>query len=119
MAILLTCSCGRKLKIKEEFAGQEGQCPACGATLMIPFPDQVPEVALAEPAPVAAVPESEPEQRSDQEVRRVPARRDQTTEKISNHGGGDLPGNAANSGKGPPEIGPLGATTTRRANGRC
>ena len=31
MAIVLHCSCGRKLQIRDEFAGQEGKCPACGA----------------------------------------------------------------------------------------
>jgi hypothetical protein len=118
MAILLTCSCGRKLKIKEEFAGQEGQCPACGATLTIPFPDQVPEVALAEPAPVNALPESEPEQRSHQEVRRVPARRDERTEKIANHGGGDLPVNGDYFVEAPAEIGALASAYTTLRKGQ-
>jgi hypothetical protein len=34
--IQLTCPCGRKLQIKDEYAGQEGQCPSCGRTLEIP-----------------------------------------------------------------------------------
>jgi hypothetical protein len=118
MAILLTCPCGRKLKIKEEFAGQEGQCPACGATLMIPYANEVPEVALAEPAPVAA-PQPGAEQRSDQEVRRVPKRRDERAERIGNHGGGDLPVNGDYFVDAPAEIGPLvSAYTTLRKGQR-
>jgi hypothetical protein len=33
------CSCGRKLRVREEFAGQEGKCPACGVMFRIPHPD--------------------------------------------------------------------------------
>ena len=115
MAILLKCPCGRKLKIREEFAGQEGQCPACGATLMIPYPDDVPEVALAEPSPVAGASELEPEQRSDQEIARLP-RREERAEKICNHGGGELPVNGDYFVEAPAEIGPLlsGYTTLRK-----
>src|SRR5262245_8398740 len=31
------CSCGRKLRVREEFAGKKGQCPSCGQTLDIPY----------------------------------------------------------------------------------
>ena len=36
MPIDLTCSCGRQLRVADEFAGRQGRCPACGAVLEIP-----------------------------------------------------------------------------------
>src|SRR5439155_14853507 len=36
VAILLTCTCGKKLKIDDRYAGKQGRCPACGGTLDIP-----------------------------------------------------------------------------------
>ena len=38
MAIDLTCSCGKRLQVSDEYAGQQGQCPACGHVLDIPAP---------------------------------------------------------------------------------
>ena len=38
MAIDLTCSCAKRLKVSDEYAGQQGQCPACGRVLDIPAP---------------------------------------------------------------------------------
>jgi hypothetical protein len=35
MPIIVTCSCGRQFKAKEEFAGQQARCPACGQVLTI------------------------------------------------------------------------------------
>ncbi len=118
MPILLTCPCGRKLKIKEEFAGQEGQCPACGATLLIPFPD-----AAEAPTPAAvtaAVPNLRdvPEPQSDQEVRRLPQKRE-AEEALLNHGGDPLPVNGDYFVEAPAEIGPLvSAHTTLRKGQR-
>jgi hypothetical protein len=40
VAIDLTCPCGRKLRIQDRFAGQTGQCPACGRELRIPNPQE-------------------------------------------------------------------------------
>jgi hypothetical protein len=40
MAMLVTCTCGKQLKIKEEFAGKRGKCVACGRTLLIPAPPE-------------------------------------------------------------------------------
>jgi hypothetical protein len=34
--IRLKCTCGRELQVPEEFAGQQGRCPHCHATLRIP-----------------------------------------------------------------------------------
>jgi hypothetical protein len=116
MAILLTCPCGRKLKIKEEFAGQEGQCPACGQTLMIPFPGDQPEPARPAPPVLEAAPETGPEPGSDQEVRRVPKRSEERAEELRNHGGDPLPLNGDYFVEAPAEIGPLASayTTLRR-----
>jgi hypothetical protein len=36
MAIVLTCECGRRLQVQDEYAGQEGQCPGCGCSFLIP-----------------------------------------------------------------------------------
>jgi hypothetical protein len=36
MPIDLTCSCGKLLRVADEFAGKQGGCPACGAPLEIP-----------------------------------------------------------------------------------
>src|SRR5262245_49323909 len=36
MLIELTCSCGKRLQASDEFAGRQGQCPACGRPLQIP-----------------------------------------------------------------------------------
>lgn len=36
MPIELTCSCGKRLQVSEEFSGRQGQCPACGGLLQIP-----------------------------------------------------------------------------------
>ncbi len=122
MAIHLTCACGRNLKIKDEFAGQEGQCPACGATLMIPYPDnaaETVEVAEAIPTRAPARPAPEPDQFSDQEVRQIPQRRDRRDddeEELRNHGGDPLPVNGDYFVEAPAEIGPLTSayTTLRR-----
>src|SRR5262249_29429633 len=39
MPIDLTCSCGRQLRVADEYAGRQGRCPACGAVLDIPQRD--------------------------------------------------------------------------------
>jgi hypothetical protein len=38
MAIDLTCPCGKKLRIGEEYAGKQGRCPVCTRVLDIPSP---------------------------------------------------------------------------------
>jgi hypothetical protein len=117
MAILLNCPCGRKLQIKEEFAGQEGQCPACGATLMIPYADQPVEVAQVAPVPVIKAPEARVDNdASDQDVRWVPQKRDERGEEVRSHAGLPVPANADFFVDAPPEIGPLTSayTTLRR-----
>jgi hypothetical protein len=36
MPIEFTCSCGRRLRVSDEAAGQEHQCPACGRMVVVP-----------------------------------------------------------------------------------
>src|SRR4051794_26592372 len=38
VAINVTYDCGRKLEVRDEFAGRDGMCPACGHTFLIPAP---------------------------------------------------------------------------------
>jgi hypothetical protein len=49
MPIDLTCSCGRQLRVADEFAGRQGRCPACGAVLDIPQRDAL--VSHSAPSP--------------------------------------------------------------------
>jgi hypothetical protein len=36
MPVELTCSCGKRLQVSEDFSGRQGQCPACRGLLQIP-----------------------------------------------------------------------------------
>ena len=36
MAIKVTCTCGKKLTVKDEFAGRQVKCPACQTMLKLP-----------------------------------------------------------------------------------
>jgi hypothetical protein len=65
MPIVLTCACGRRLQIRDEYAGQEGKCPACGRTFDIPTPcdDETAPFSLEpvrRPEPDTEIPEVEP-----------------------------------------------------------
>ena len=63
MAITLPCSCGKKLKMKDELAGKRIKCPACAAVLTVPEPEAE-EVELEPVEPEApAEPDEEPEER--------------------------------------------------------
>ena len=50
--ITVTCDCGRKLQVRDEFGGQEGKCPSCGqgATSQIPFVEVPVSVSRESPA---------------------------------------------------------------------
>jgi hypothetical protein len=39
MPIELTCSCGKRLRVADDLAGRQGQCPFCGELLTIPEAD--------------------------------------------------------------------------------
>ena len=112
MAIVLSCECGRKLQIKDEFAGQEGQCPGCNRTFLIPgsadpepaFPPAMEAVELPDPDAPSALPSRLPE--------REPAT---GSEPINNHGGEPLHPNCDFFADAPPDIGPVvSAYTTLR-----
>src|SRR4051812_19661440 len=45
MSIAVTCGCGKRLTVADEFAGRSGKCPACGQVL------QIPTAVPAEPKP--------------------------------------------------------------------
>ncbi len=49
MPISVTCTCGRQLQAKDEFAGRRTQCPDCGRELVIPGPSV--EGPFFEPGP--------------------------------------------------------------------
>jgi hypothetical protein len=60
MPIELTCPCGRRLRVSDAFAGQQGRCPACGRRLRIPgreapsagvasSPDELEQAVVAAP----------------------------------------------------------------------
>src|SRR5262245_33114090 len=54
MPIELTCSCGKRLRVADAFAGQRGQCPACGGVLRIPARDAGVPMPSPESAPAVA-----------------------------------------------------------------
>jgi len=43
MAIELKCSCGAKLKVKQQLAGKKIKCPKCSATITVPAVQSVPD----------------------------------------------------------------------------
>jgi hypothetical protein len=106
MAIVIACECGRKLQIKDEFAGQEGQCPACSRTFLIPGSPAVEEVPylptgpteLADPGPLPAVAAAR-EVSVDDKVG--------ASEPINNHGGEGLHPHSDFFAGAPPDIGPV------------
>jgi hypothetical protein len=51
--IEVTCSCGRTLNVRSEYAGKKGRCKGCGATI------QIPDTAAAGPSPSDAPPSSD------------------------------------------------------------
>jgi hypothetical protein len=59
MAITFSCSCGKEITVKDQFAGKKGKCPACGAIMQVPAvkppepaaPEPEPEIVISEPAP--------------------------------------------------------------------
>ncbi|KPJ57728.1 MAG: hypothetical protein AMS16_00925 [Planctomycetes bacterium DG_58] len=66
MPIVVTCECGKVLKVPEEHAGKRGKCPGCGKVITIPTaesqappsPERVaPAPPEAQPTPEAPAPE--------------------------------------------------------------
>jgi hypothetical protein len=118
VAIELTCSCGKKLKVSEDFAGKTGVCPGCGTALPIPSranaPPAVPVPApsrgiMPPPLPQATPP---PIPRAEPARERVPAEPPPENAELRNHGGGDIPENADFFADPPKEIGHLISANT-------
>ncbi len=38
MAIAFECTCGQRLEVENEHAGRQAKCPACGMSIIIPYP---------------------------------------------------------------------------------
>jgi hypothetical protein len=49
MAMNLSCTCGKTLRVKEEWSGKRVQCPACGKVLVVPGAASVKVAAPAAP----------------------------------------------------------------------
>src|SRR5260370_37568548 len=64
MALILRCGkCARRLQVRDEDAGKQVRCPACGAVLAVPVPTRpaVPGVVVADPpAAVGSDPQTPP-----------------------------------------------------------
>jgi hypothetical protein len=99
MAILLSCACGRRLHIQDEFAGRQGQCPACGRTLDIPAAYRTEVLGARAEPDTDGVPPGPPEP--------APAETPMGLREVENHGGGRLPPDVDFFAPPPPEIGPV------------
>lgn len=51
MSIAVTCQCGESFRVKDEYAGKKGKCPACGHTLFVPRQSDAVAVKAASPPP--------------------------------------------------------------------
>jgi hypothetical protein len=51
MAVKLTCSCGRRLRVADGFAGRVVRCPKCSASVTVPVEDKSPFEAVDEGPP--------------------------------------------------------------------
>lgn len=107
--IAFECShCGKKLQVRDEFAGQTGKCPSCAATMDIPTQDGSAALAyqvVADEEPEAIEPEApppsvRPRRRSDREEEEW-----QPPAEVCNHAGGPLSGKEDFFAAPPPEIG--------------
>jgi hypothetical protein len=98
MAIVVSCTCGRRLQISEEYAGRQGTCPSCGNTFDLPgaTPTEVLSSTTSLPAPPASTPE-------DQE----PEAPQEDLPEVLHHNGDSLPGDLEFFVTPPPEIGPV------------
>ena len=110
MAIVVQCPCGRKLQIRDEFAGQEGQCPACGRTLSIPRDDETDPQEWARPVAVARVEDPPPAPRPPVPPAPQPRCEDGAAPDVldlPNHGDGPVHDDVDFFAPAPREIGPL------------
>jgi hypothetical protein len=49
MPILVSCKCGKKLRLKDELAGKRVKCPGCGQCLAVPAGEEPPVLEEVEP----------------------------------------------------------------------
>ena len=59
MPILVSCQCGKKLNVKDQFAGKAIKCPGCATTLKVPAAGAAPAAPAAPtqaPSPAPAAP---------------------------------------------------------------
>src|SRR5262245_15917071 len=49
MSILLSCTCGQKMKVREEDTGKRVRCPGCGEVVLARVPSKFPTDGPAEP----------------------------------------------------------------------
>jgi hypothetical protein len=112
VAILLTCNCGKRLSIDDRFAGERGQCPACGRELDIPAHWHADPPAL--PVGARAIPPPLPQAEVPATVEPV-AQPVEERGPLTDHGGGPLPPDADFFVPPPRAIGELmSAYTTMR-----
>jgi hypothetical protein len=73
MPITLSCSCGKTLRVADEYAGRRVKCPSCNAIAPAPEPEPVFEVvataprvqAAPRPTPSAAKPHADEDEEYD------------------------------------------------------
>ena len=108
-------NCGKKLQVKDDFAGREGTCPACKRTMKIPLRSVEAEPELLVPV-AEEVPEKAPmRMREDEEPPRPPPTEENEEDEIRNHGGASLSAKDEFFVDPPEEIGPvISAYTTLR-----
>ncbi len=73
MPIPLSCSCGKKLRVKDELAGRRVKCPACGGAIAVPAAEAEFEVVEDEPAPAPKAKTSAPAKAGKKPVRAAAA----------------------------------------------
>jgi hypothetical protein len=67
MPITFDCSCGKRLRVKDELAGRRVKCPACAGAVTVPAPPAEPAFEVVEddePAPTPA-PKKAPAKKAD------------------------------------------------------
>ena len=74
MSIQFRCSCGKQLRVEDQFAGRKVLCPACKAQVLVPsVAERLEEVAPVTFVAEAPVPVRKPPRRSRrEEIERAP-----------------------------------------------
>jgi hypothetical protein len=110
MPIVVSCQCGKNLRIDDAHAGKQGKCPACSRTFQIP--------GVPEPEPME-LPDPEPDPVAQSEAPPRLAEREPSTsaEPIANHGGQPHHPEADFFADPPAEIGPVVSAHTSLLNG--